>query len=60
MRERMSVVMQNVGIISGLMLIGALMGVLFVMAIDPACGPSGTQQLECGTQILEDLLPGRR
>lgn len=57
---RATTVMQNAAIILGLMLCGALMGVLVVMAIDPACGPSGIEQAECATEIMRDLHPGRR
>lgn len=31
--------------------------VVVVAAIDPACGPDGTSQLQCMSDIVHDLLP---
>ena len=60
MASKWSVVMQNAGIIAGLLLCGAFMGILVVMALDPDCGPSGADQTACGAEIVRDLTPVRR
>lgn len=60
MTNKMGNVMQNAAIIAGLLLCGAFMGVLVVMALDPDCGPSGYDQTACAAEIARDLTPGRR
>lgn len=60
MKNKLSVVLQNASIIAGLLLCGALMGVIVVMMIDPDCGPSGYDQTACAGEIVRDLKPGAR
>lgn len=46
---------QNLAIVLGLVAIGACLGVIVVMMLDPDCGPDGASQTACGEEIVRDL-----
>lgn len=55
----MATIREQVWVAVGLMLVGALVGVLVVVAMDPDCGPDGDSQKACARQVADDLGGGR-
>lgn len=51
--------MDTIKTVLGLMLVGAVVGVVAVLAADPACGPDGDSQHECAAEVARDLTGGR-
>ena len=49
----------RVAAIIGLLLAGALIGLVLVATLDPACGPTGDEQNECMTEFMTDLMGGK-
>lgn len=51
--------LEQVWVVVGLLLVGAVAGVLVVVALDPDCGPGGDEQRDCAADIADDLGGGR-
>lgn len=47
-------------VVVGLLLVGAVAGVILLTMIDPACGPLGDDQISCARQLADDLRSGGR
>lgn len=53
-------IFKTVAVAVGLMAIGAAIGVLVVLMLDPACGPDGKSQRECGAELIDTLIGADR
>lgn len=52
--------LKTAAVAMGLMAIGAAIGVIVVLMLDPACGPDGESQRQCGAELIDTLLGNDR
>lgn len=50
---------ERFGVAVVMLAVGAAIGLLLILTVDPACGPDGDSQRECAAELARDLTGGR-